>query len=424
MLRVKAEEAPAGWRDAVRAEWERRRVGDARECSFPLMESTFEVGDIMAAVDALLSGQLTMASCVKRFEEEFARYVGAPYAVMVNSGSSANLLALSVASNPARHRALQRGDEVLVPAVCWSTSVWPVVQMGLTPVFVDVDPRTLNVSLDDLRRKITPRTRAIVVVHVLGNAADVAALCAVATGHDLLVIEDSCESLGTASHGRMVGTFGDFGTYSFYYSHHITTGEGGMVVCRTPEDYDLLRCLRAHGWSRQLSNRAAVDAAYPDIDPRFVFVNVGYNVRPVEIQAALGSCQLRRLPQSNAARIYNRDAVVAALLAHPRWDGRFRFVEAGDHCEPAWFGLSLLLDDHRERASFLRALTERGVENRPVISGNFVRQPAWKLLGYDIDPAGFPGAEDIHRTGFFLGLQSHPLDPHRVDELAGILLGV
>jgi CDP-6-deoxy-D-xylo-4-hexulose-3-dehydrase len=348
--------------------------------------------------------------------------VGAPFAVMVNSGSSANLLAVACAANPLRARHLRRDDEVLVPAVCWSTSVWPIVQAGLTPVFVDVDPRTLNISIDDVRRKLTPRTRAIMVVHVLGNACDMQAIRTLAEERDLVVIEDACESLGTVSHGRSAGTHGDFGTYSFYYSHHMTTGEGGMVVCRTPEDQDLLRCLRAHGWSRHLSNRAEIDAEYPDIDSRFVFVNLGYNVRPLDIQGAIGLVQLERLPRMNEARNDNRVRMVEALRGHPRWRGQFQIAEAERECTPAWFGLAMLLTGDRPLREFLDALTARGVENRPIISGNFCRQPAWQRLGYAIDPRSFPGAEAVHHRGFFIGVQSRPLSDARIAALADRLL--
>jgi CDP-6-deoxy-D-xylo-4-hexulose-3-dehydrase len=397
------------WKDIVRAEWRKRHPETADDGAFPLMERTFDTEEIVAAVDTILSGQVTMSTRVSEFERRFAEVVGAPYAVMVNSGSSANLLAVSAAANSARAHHLRAGDEVLVPAVCWSTTVWPLVQCGLVPVFVDVDPRTLNISVDDLARRITDRTRAIMIVHVLGNGCDMSRIRGLAAQHSLLVIEDTCESLGTTSDGKVVGTLGDFGTYSFYYSHHMTTGEGGMVVCHTLEDYDLLRCLRAHGWTRQLSDRERVEASHPDIDPRFLFVNVGYNVRPLDVQAAIGIEQLKRLDAMNAARISNRDAIVADLLAHPEWRDQFRIIDADRGSAPAWFGLALLLNDDRDLREYLAALSAAGVENRPIISGNFCRQPALARIGLSIDPLAYPGAEDVHHRGFFIGVQSTPL---------------
>jgi CDP-4-dehydro-6-deoxyglucose reductase, E1 len=410
------------WRDVVAAEWHRRNPPVVHTDEFPLMERTFTAEEMLAAVDTLLSGQLTMHDRVRRLETRFAETLGVPYAVMVNSGSSANLLAVAAAANPVRGRHLQRGDEVLVPAVCWSTSVWPFVQAGLNPVFVDVDPRTLNISIPDLRRMISPRTKAIMIVHVLGNGCDMAAVREIAAAHDLIVIEDSCESLGTLSHGRAVGTHGEFGTYSFYYSHHMTTGEGGMVVCQTLEDYDLLRSLRAHGWSRQVSNREALETQYADVDPRFLFINLGYNVRPLDVQAAIGLLQLDRLAQMNAVRNSNRERMLAAIRSHGKWRGQFSAAEADTGCAPAWFGLAMLLNEERPLRDLLTRLSASGVENRPIISGNFTRQPAWKRLGYNIRPEAYPGAESIHHRGFFIGIQSEPLSDARLAALADRLL--
>lgn len=411
------------WKEAVRLEWERRIDPQESSTAFPLMQDAFTAEDILEAVDVLLSGRLTMADRVRKFERTFADYVGAPYAVMVNSGSSANLLATAVAVNPARSLRIEQGAEVIVPAVCWSTSVWPLVQAGLQPVFADVDPATLNVSLESVHAAITPRTRAIMAVHVLGNSCDVEALASLAAERQWVLIEDTCESLGSRFRGRTLGTFGSFGTYSFYYSHHMTTGEGGMVVCRDAADYDLLKCLRAHGWSRELSDRQQIEAANPGIDPRFLFVNVGYNVRPTEVQAAIGLSQLERLTAMNETRNDNRTRVISALRAHPQWREQFSFAQAGDDCEPAWFGLTLLLQDgHVDRADYLGRLTARGIENRPIISGNFTRQPAWQLVGTAIDPLRFPGAELLHHRGFFIGVHASPLDDAAVNHLAATLL--
>jgi CDP-6-deoxy-D-xylo-4-hexulose-3-dehydrase len=412
------------YRDAILAEWQRRAALRGPAALFPLIGDSFDHREIVAAVEVLLSGRLTMGEETRRFEQAFAQRVGAPFAVMVNSGSSANLIAVAAACAPGRERRLMPGDEVLVPAVCWSTSVWPLVQYGLRPVFVDVDPRTLNADPADLERRVTPKTRAIVAVHVLGNSTPIPALHALAERHGLLLIEDTCESLGSTFEGRVLGTLGDFGTYSFYFSHHITTGEGGMVVCRTQADADLLRSLRAHGWSRDLSNRAAVEQQHADVDPRFLFVHAGYNVRPLDLQAAIGQVQLARLTAMNETRNRNRERLIAALRGHPRWDGRFEFTEASPETAPAWFGFTCLLSPHfrASKGAFLAHLTASGVENRPVISGNFTRQPALRDQGIVCTPADYPGAESIDRWGFFIGIHTEVLSDELVGMLAGILL--
>jgi CDP-6-deoxy-D-xylo-4-hexulose-3-dehydrase len=414
----------ADWKQVIRDEWRRRRRADAPESFFPLINQGFDDREIIATVDALLSGRLTLADQVRGFEARFAEAVGAKYAVMVNSGSSANLLAVAASANPARARHLSVGDEVLIPAVCWSTSLWPIVQMGLRPVFVDASPRTLNADINDVRRKLTAKTRAIVAVHILGNAAPMAEMTDLVREHGLLLLEDSCESLGTRFRGRHLGTLGDFGSYSFYYSHHITTGEGGMVVCQTREDWDLLKSLRAHGWSRELSNREEVERANPDIDPRFLFVNAGFNLRPLEVQAAFGHCQLERLARMNEVRNTNRERLIAAFTADPKWRGQLEFPVSSPDVEPAWFGfVALVAPRYAERhGAYLRYLSSHGVENRPVVSGNFTRQPAVRLFGIDCNPRDFPGAEEINRRGFFVGLHTEPLPADKIERVVEIML--
>jgi len=414
------------WTSEFLAEWRRRHPpGVAKKGLFPLMEENFTEEDILAMGEVILSGQLTLSDRVRAFERKFAEKVGAPFAVMVNSGSSANLLAVAALANPLRARHLRPGDEVLVPAVCWPTSVWPLLQLGFSPVFVDVDPKTLNVDLRDLRAKIGPKTRALMAVHILGNSAPMDEMKEIVAGKALLWIEDTCESLGSRALGRSLGCFGDFGTYSFYYSHHLTTGEGGMVVCQTPEDADLLRCLRAHGWTRELSNRQQVEALHSGIDSRFCFVNAGFNVRPMEVQAAVGLTQLARLDAMNRVRVENRAAVIRTLKSHPRWKEQYEFTEPSKGTEPVWFGLCCLLAPrHAGRlVELLRHLTSKGIENRPIVSGNFARQPGLKLFDVKLDPASLPGAEAVHQRGFFMGLHTDPLKPELLTQLADALLG-
>jgi CDP-4-dehydro-6-deoxyglucose reductase, E1 len=417
------------WETVIREEWERRSLDVGPGRPFPLAAQGFDSREIIAAVDVLLSGRITMGERVREFEKRFAEIVKAPYAVMVNSGSSANLLAVAAAVNHQKERHLPKGSEVLVPAVCWSTSVWPLTQLGLKPVFVDVDVDTLNLDLAEARKKITPKTKAIMAVHVLGNSAPMEALLALCKENGLMLLEDTCESLGSvASVGgspHFLGTLGEFGTYSFYYSHHMTTGEGGMVVCKTLEDYDLLKCLRAHGWSRELSNRQAIEAANPRIDPHFLFVNEGFNFRPMEIQAAFGLCQLERLPSMNKARVSNKERLIHSIVNHPKWKGQLSFPVAAEGTEPVWFGLPCLLtaEHNAKRVEYMKYLLENGVENRPIISGNFTRQPALQTLGIGCHPSDFPNAEKLNDFGFFIGLHGEALPDQAIHELASILVG-
>ena len=413
------------WKFAITDEWNKREELRKREIHFPLIARNFDSREIIAGVDCLLSGQLTMAGKVREFEIAFAKFIGAKYAVMVNSGSSANLLAFAVATNPLRKNYLKAGDEVLVPTVCWSTSLWPIIQLGLKPVFVDSDPETLNIDISDARKKMTSATRGMIAVHILGNSAPMKELIAFAQEHQLLLIEDTCESLGASAEGQFLGTFGEFGTFSFYYSHHMTTGEGGMVVCKTLEDYDLLKCLRAHGWSRELSNRSELEKENPEVDPRFLFVNLGYNLRPMEIQATFGLCQLDRLTQMNENRNRNHQNLSKALQCHPRWQNQFSFPAQPVGTQAVWFGFPLLLQTRYAhfRSQFQDYLSQNQVENRPIVSGNMTRQPALNLLNLSFDAKNYPGAEQIHHAGIFIGLHTEILSPVLIDTLSDILLG-
>jgi len=345
----------------------------------------------------------------------------------VNSGSSANLLAVSALVNPARNRRLAPGDQVAVPAVCWSTSLWPLVQMGLCPVLIDVEPSTLNLSIQSLLRAIESHSiRAVMMVHILGCSTDLPALRRIVEEHDLLLVEDTCESLGSTQNGRWLGTLGDFGTFSFYFSHHMTTIEGGMVIGKTQEDEDLLRCLRSHGWSREQSNREDIERDNPDIDPRFLFINLGYNVRPMEIQAAFGSEQLRRLDAMNSHRRENVRRLREALRGHPLWEDQLLFPTPSSGLDPCWFGFPFLVSDSTrfDNRVFTRRLLERGIDTRPIVSGNMALQPAMRHVPVDLSLGPFHGTQTIHERGVFMGCHAKPLEEPQIQWLADSVLQV
>jgi CDP-6-deoxy-D-xylo-4-hexulose-3-dehydrase len=400
-------------------------MSDQTQLHFPLVDSSYDNQEIIRCMETLLSGQLTMGSRVKEFEAAFAATIGAPHAVMVNSGSSANLLAVAASVNPVRSVHLSPGDRVAVPAVCWSTSVWPIIQCGLVPVLVDVDPATLNISIPALREAMRRQPiRGLVMVHVLGNSTDIEPLLALVGEHRLILIEDTCESLGTTWCGAYLGTLGDFGTFSFYFSHHMTTIEGGMVVARSLEDCDLLRCLRAHGWSREQSNRAEIERNNPTIDPRFLFINVGYNLRPMEIQAAFGAEQIRRLSEMNTNRRNNVERIRTAFAAHPRWRGQLEFPHATSGLDPCWFGFPFLIAGRvpLDYQRLTQMLLSRGIDTRPIVSGNMALQPALRHFAVDVDGGPFNGAQSVHDRGLFIGAHAKPLTDARVALLVDTVL--
>jgi len=390
--------------------------------NFPLIENTYDETDIVEMIKVLLSDRMTMGNKVEQFEHEFSKYIGSNYSIMVNSGSSANLLAISVAVNFMRKKKLNIGDKIIVPNICWSTSVWPLIQMGLIPVFVDIDPNTMNIDISELKKAITSDIKGIMIVHILGNCTNMDELMDIVTENKLFLIEDTCESLGSTYNGKKLGTFGEFGTYSFYYSHHITTIEGGMIVCNDKEDYELLKCLRSHGWIRQLDDKDKYIKNNPNVDPRFLFVNLGYNLRPMETQGAMGLNQLKKLDFKNSNRIINHDKILDRLLNDSRNLEIFNSPKKQINSEPAWFSLTIILGEKYEKhyKSFLKYLSCSGVENRPVVTGNFARQPVFKYLNIDLNPESFKGAEILHNRGFFIGLSCEIMNDNKINELIDI----
>ena len=274
---------------------------------YPIAKSTWDDAELKAIADVVASGQFTMGMRVREFEREFARTLGSRYAVMVNSGSSANLLAVAALCHR-RMGGLTAGDQVIVPAVSWGTTFFPVHQYGLELRFVDVDSDSFNIDPDNVEAAITPRTRAVFATNLLGAPCDFDRLRAICDTHDLVLIEDSCEALGARLGGRAVGTFGLCGTFSTYFSHHISTIEGGLIVTDDEECHQTLTVLRAHGWNRDLPPDNLISQKTDDpFYSLFCFVLPGYNVRSTEISAALGLCQLKKLDAFLEMRRANAD---------------------------------------------------------------------------------------------------------------------
>lgn len=343
----------------------------------PLNLPTYGKEEIDAAVRVLRSDRVTMGEKVRRFEAAFAAKLGVRYAVMVNSGSSANLLALSALASPraGRFNLLRRGGEVLVPALTWSTTIWPIVQLGCKPVLCDVNLDDLCVKVEDIEKGLGRKTVAVMPVHLLGNGADMRRIKRLAPRR-LAVVEDTCEALGTKIGGRYAGSFGHLGTFSFYFSHHITTIEGGMVVTGRKELYEVLLSQRAHGWTRGLPSQRAWERKHPRIDPRFLFIDTGYNMRPTEIQGAFGIEQLKKLRglnkrRSDIAEHWRQE------LRHLSW---LEIPGARKGVESSWFGFAVLLPARGKREKFRRYLESKGVETRPVVTGNLARHPAFKHI--------------------------------------------
>jgi CDP-4-dehydro-6-deoxyglucose reductase, E1 len=364
----------------------------------PLATSTWDHAERQAILDVIESDRYTMGPKVAQFEADFARTVGARHAVMVNSGSSANLLAVAAAVLDERVD-LNPGDEVLVPAVSWATTYYPLHQYGLKLVFVDIDIDTLNIDLDRAAEAVTARTRGIMAVNLLGNPNDFARLMPLVEDRELVLIEDNCESLGATYDGRSAGTFGSMGTFSSFFSHHISTMEGGLVVTDDETTAHILTSLRAHGWTRELPEVNQVfSKTRSQFDDLFRFVLPGYNVRPLEMSGAVGIEQLKKLPDIVENRRKNARLYLDVFADVP---GIRTQTEQG---KSSWFGFSMVLEEHLagRRREVVEALQARGIESRPIVAGNFTRNPVIGRLNADV-PSALPNADKVHDDGLFIG---------------------
>lgn len=367
---------------------------------YPLSMATYDADEIIEAIKSMTAFRTTMWEKTLHFERQFAAYQDCNDAVMVNSGSSADLLLSFLLRDPVQPL-LEAGDEVLVPAVTWPTQVWSPLMAGLKVRLVDVSPGTFNIDLDDLEAKIGPRTRALFLVHLMGNPCSMDRILEIVARHKLVLLEDCCEAMGAEWRGRKVGNFGLGGAFSSFFSHHINTMEGGLISCPNAETAEKLRVLRAHGWLRNVQQPQLQVSADTSIDPRYTFVNWGFNLRPTELQAGFGIHQIAKLPDFNQRRAEIAERVFAYIdrqthLTRPKADPL---------ATPAWFCLPLLVEAGAPfaREQLTRHLENHGVETRPVVTGNIARQPAARLFG-GLGEGPLPGADVIHERGFYIGL--------------------
>lgn len=374
---------------------------------FPLATATWGQEEQDAMQRVIASGMYTMGANVQAFERDFAQYVGSKHCVMVNSGSSAILLmvaALFYTRNPALK--LQRGDEVIVPAVSWSTTYYPLYQYGLKIKFVDIDLNTLNYDLDQLEQAVTDKTRAIMAVNLLGNPNDFGRVQEIIGERNIVLMEDNCESMGATYQGKQTGTFGVMGGYSTFFSHHISTMEGGMIVTDDEELYQILLSLRAHGWTRNLPKNNLVCSEKSDdpFEESFRFVLPGYNVRPLEMEGALGIEQVKRLPMLIEERRRNGKLLQAAMSDHPD------LLIQQEIGASSWFGFSLVIRPGSKltRKALVVKLNEMGFECRPIVAGNFAKNEVVKYFDSEVH-GELKNAEHIDQNGLFVGNHHYPI---------------
>lgn len=370
---------------------------------YPLASSTWDEKEIEAINGVIAKDMYTMGEGVKQFEENFATYVNSKYAVMVNSGSSANLIAVAAmffTKNPK----LKRGDEVIVPAVSWSTTYYPLAQYGLKLKFVDVDLHTLNFDLEQLQNAVSDQTKMILAVNLLGNPNNFDAINAIIGDKDIILMEDNCESMGAEFKGKQAGTFGLVGTFSTFYSHHMATMEGGLIVTDDEEMYHVMICLRAHGWTRHLPKENHVSNKSDNaFEESFRFILPGYNVRPVEMSGVIGVEQLKKLPSFLDYRRKNAELFVSLFENHKD------FYIQKDIDNSSWFGFSFIIkpESTLDRAEIVKKLEANHIDCRPIVTGDFTKNEVLKHFDYEIF-GEMKNAQYLDKKGFFVG--NHQVD--------------
>ena len=367
---------------------------------FPLAFDSWDEQEKEVINEVIQNGFFTMGERVKQFEDNFSKYIGSKYSVMVNSGSSANLLMIaSLFYSKDKFKQLKRGDEVIVPAVSWSTSYYPLYQYGLKIKFIDIDLETLNYDLKKLKEAVSNKTKLILVVNLLGNPNNFNEIKKIVSSNDIMIIEDNCESLGAEFENKKTGTIGLLGTFSFFFSHHISTMEGGMIVTDDEELYHILLSLRAHGWTRNLPPQNHIAPKLEDqFEESFRFVLPGYNLRPLEISGAVGIIQLKKFPNFLKQRIENAKMFFEKMK---KYDDILTQKEIG---LSSWFGFSMVIKpgSSRNREDLIQNLNKEGFECRPIVAGNFAKSDVVKYFEAEFHDE-LKNANWIDKNGLFIG---------------------
>ena len=369
-----------------------------KNIKYNLASDSWDGEEISAINDVIKSNRYTMGPKVKKFEDEFASHFNSDYAIMVNSGSSANLLMIASLFYSNEYD-LKEGDEVIVPAVSWSTTYYPVHQYGLKLIFVDIDRNTLNISSEEIKKAISPKTKVIFAVNLLGNPCEFDEIIRICKKNNIILIEDNCESLGAKYQEKFTGTCGIMGSFSFFFSHHLQTMEGGMILTNDKNLYELCVSLRAHGWIRDLPDDNSIEKKTGNsFHDSFNFVTPGYGIRPLEMSGAIGSVQLQKLPIFISNRKKNATIFKSLFENEPN-------IAIQQETEvSSWFGFSLLLTNKLSsfRDDLINILKENNIECRPIVAGNFTKNPVIKFMDYDIR-GELSASDEIDKNGFFVG---------------------
>lgn len=394
-------ESPDGGKTIYRREignYTNRVLHNTDSFSWPLMKDCVTDADRQAMIDFIKTGaRLTNSVKVKQFEQEWSEWLGCKYSLFVSSGSTANFLLLAAIKEKYN---LKDGDKVLVPAITWVTNVSPVMQLGLKPIFCDIDPKTFSFDLNYLKQLAQEHTdiKVAFVTHLFGIAADIDAYKEILP--NAIFLEDVCESHGTTYKGKKCGTLSEGSTFSSYFGHHMTTVEGGFVSTNDEELYNLMRMKRSHGMAREAmpEKYEQYKQEYPDIHPMFMFITDGYNFRSMELNAVLGSSQLKRLDANNAERRKNFDRFINIVSKYPsHFISNYQVEGNTSFCLPFICTTPIIKQELEKR------FNQFNIETRPLCSGNLLRQPFLRREEGMPEANKFTNAEYLHEHGFFIG---------------------
>lgn len=380
---------------------------------FPLTSSTWDKKEINQIYKVVKSGKFTMGAYVEKFEKEFAKYHNCKYGVMVNSGSSANLLMVASLFYTTNNKLkLKFNDEVLAPAVGWSTSYSPLYQYNLRIKFLDICAKDFNMDVNLIEKNITKKTKCILIINLLGNPNKIRQIKKIAKKYNLIILEDNCESLGAKIDKYKTGTFGIMSTSSFFYSHHISTIEGGAILTNNPELYRILKILRAHGWTRDIIK----NKKNYSFEEKFNFILPGYNLRPTEINAAIGLQQLKKLKKFISNRVQNGNYIKR------KFEILKNIYLQKENGSSSWFGFGMILRPTAKitRNKLVNLFEMNGIETRPIVTGNFLKQKVAKNYFLHNKKIKLKNADYIDKNGFFIG--NHHFDLRKkIDKIINIL---
>ena len=389
---------------SIKNEWQKFHSKKTNK-KIKLHEPTFGVEEIFNFTKQLITTNVTMGKQVESFEKNICDKFGFRYAVSSNSGSSANLLMISALMSNLYSKRLKKNDEIIVPALAWSTSIFPLTQYGLKPVFVDCDLKTMNIDINKVKKAISKKTKGILVIPIYGNPCEMNEITKICKKKGLILLEDTCESMGAKYNNKFLGGFGLASSFSFYFSHHITCLEGGITVTNDYELAEIMKIIRSHGWIRNVKEKEKWIKNYPKIDPNFLFVNEGYNLRLTEPQARMGMTQIKKLDGFIKKRRKNADYLMSLMK---EFNDFFIYQYETKRSFHTWFGFTIIIKDLKivDRGKLCNFLNKNGIETRVIVSGNFASQPVVKTFKHRT-VGNLENASKIMNNGFSIGIHQN-----------------